>query len=214
MSETLLNYALNKIQIGHKVLFLWSGQIVPETFQTTIERFRTKVDTGKINSEHFNRLSVADYSQSTFDCILVGLLNTDSTKMNDLESLACYLKILKPNGFIIMPDSVGSENELKLSGFKGVKSESIEETILLYAEKPSFEIGSVSKLKFASKNTTDVKQPVQENAKIWKFTEDDIQEDDLIDTDALLDDADLKKPVNLDKFDCGTSSTGIIFKIK
>jgi hypothetical protein len=211
MNENLLNYALNKVQIGHKVLFLWSGQIVPEIFQTIVEKLRAKVSTGKINTEHFNRLSVADYSQSTFDCILVGLLNTDSTKMNDTESLTCYLNILKPNGFLIMPGSVHLETELKLNGFKDVKTETIEANTVLYAVKPSFEIGSASKLKFASKNTESAKQPVQETAKIWKFTEDDIQEDDLIDTDALLDDDDLKKPVNLDKFDCGTSSTGNYF---
>jgi hypothetical protein len=98
------------------------------------------------------------------------------------------------------------ESEMTLNGYKNVSTQTIETKSVIYAEKPNFEVGSVSTLKFASKAA-----PISENqAKVWKFTQDDIQEDDLIDTDALLDETDLKKPNNLDKFDCGTSSTGKI----
>ena len=56
-------------------------------------------------------------------------------------------------------------------------------------------------------NPTNGKK-TQQPTKVWQFTQDDVQESDLIDTDDLLDDLDLKKPTLVDKFDCGTSSSG------
>lgn len=205
MSNSTVNYTLVKVQNSQKCLFVWSGINVPEELQSTIERLQEKIgQNNKINLEHFDRLAMANYPQSTFDCILSNILASDSESINNAATLANYLKLLRPNGFLI---AVGTdlETELKLNGFKDVIKESLDAKTVFYAVKPNFEVGSVSKLKFAKSST--IEKPV-ETAKVWKFTQDDMQEDDLIDTDALLDDLDLKKPVNLDKFDCGTSSTG------
>ena len=96
---------------------------------------------------------------------------------------------------------LGLESELKLNGFKNVTAEETNGFVLFEAEKPSFEVGAASKLKFAKA------QPAQQENKVWKFSADDINEDDLIDTDDLLDDSDLKKP-EVQVRDCGTGSDG------
>lgn len=205
MSNSIVNYTLNKVQNNQKCLFVWSGKNVPEEFQSSIERLQEKIgQNNKISLEHFDRLAIANYPQSTFDCILSNILASDSESINNAATLANYLKLLKQNGFLI---AIGAdlETELKLNGFKDVTKESLDAKTVFCAVKPNFEVGSVSKLKFAKSSTIE---KTVETAKVWKFTQDDMQEDDLIDTDALLDDLDLKKTVNLDKFDCGTSSTG------
>ncbi len=208
MSETTLEYTLSKIGENFRVLFIWSGKNLPGQLQTVIERLQTKASSGKVNTEHSDRLSMANYSPSTFDCILFDFLFSESSDTNGLNLAVC-LNLLKPKGFLMLPrtDSLSNiESEMTLNGYKNVSTQTIETKSVIYAEKPNFEVGSVRKLKFASKAA-----PIAENqAKVWKFTQDDIQEDDLIDTDALLDETDLKKPNNLDKFDCGTSSTGKI----
>ena len=204
MNATVLDFTLSKIAESFKVLFVWSGKNVPDQFQSVIERLKAKVSSGKVNTEHSERLSMANYSTSTFDCILFDLLSSESAGTVDLN--VC-LNLLKPKGFLIVArtdPSSNIESEMKLNGFTNSLSQTIEAKSVVYAEKPNFEVGSASKLKFASKAAPKV----ESQAKVWKFTQDDIQEDDLIDTDALLDEDDLKKPTNLDKFDCGTSSTG------
>lgn len=208
MSESLVNYVAGRLQLNQRVLFIWSGTNVPENLQSTMERLQEKVGKeNRIHTEHFERLAMANYSPSTFDCILSDLL-TQNLDLNS-ANLANYLNLLKPNGFLIASGSSNLESELKLNGFKEVNKETFGSVSLCYAVKPNFEVGSASKLKFSKKTTTTTtEQKPIEGVKVWKFTQDDIQEDDLIDTDALLEEADLKKPTNLDKFDCGTSSSG------
>jgi SAM-dependent methyltransferase len=194
---------LNRIQLNNKVLFVWSGQNVPENFQEVISKFQKRIGEEKLAVEHSDRLSLANYSQSTFDFIFSNFLTSEFAS-HDSKLLSQYLKMLKPKGVLILSDRRGDhlESELKLNGFINLKSEKQNEISIFQAEKPGFEVGAVSKLKFASK-TTETKS---EQAKVWQFTQDDIQEDDLIDTDELLDEVDLKKPIIETKYDCGTSN--------
>jgi hypothetical protein len=196
MSETTLFYKLfSHVKPKQKVLFLWQGVEVPANFQDTVNRLQTLATDGKVVIEHSSRMSLADHERSSFDLIVVNCLTPDLPTSSS-EALAGYLALLKPGGRLIEFGSETSklESELKLSGFKGVEFEESDGIVVYLAEKPGFEVGAASKLKFGAK-------------KVWQFTEDDINEDDLINTDDLLDDADLKKPT-IDSRDCGTSKEG------
>ena len=95
------------------------------------------------------------------------------------------------------------EQELKLNGFVNVSShvDVNAECLSLYGQKPNFEVGSSTRLQCKSKATTKTAGAV------WKLDLDDA-ESELIDTDSLLDAADLKKPDLLAaKYDCGESQT-------
>lgn len=204
MSETVVEKVTERIQNNNKVLFVWSGKNVPETIQTAIERIQSKVGTDeKVHVEHVDRLSVANYSSSSFDAILANIL-TPEDDIITVSLISTFLKLLKPKGSLIASVKDGLESNLKLNGFTNVNQEA--NGALLIAEKPNFEVGSSTKLKFASKTNGTAPEPAK---KVWTFAQDDLAEDDLIDTDDLLDDLDLKKPTPSEsKFDCGTDKAG------
>ena len=66
------------------------------------------------------------------------------------------------------------------------------------AKKPNYEVGAAMplKLKFAPKQQAPVVAPVSNAAEVWALSANDVLDDDvdLIDSDELLDDVDLKKP--------------------
>lgn len=214
MSQEVLTNVLNLVKPNDQVLFVWSGQQVPADFQAVISQLQAKVgeNAKKISVEHSDRLDLANYDKSTFDLVVANLLTSDQATYG-AKSLSTYLRLLKPKGVfyaLAKPTSSESisESELKLNGFTNVLRKETAQVAILQSEKPNFEVGASSKLKFASKpaapESADSSKP-----KVWQFDKDDIQESDLIDTDELLDDLDLKKPVISDtKFDCGTSATG------
>lgn len=123
---------------------------------------------------------------------------------------------------------------LKLSGFMSVKEVSRAELspealnslrtasgyqgntlsrVRLSASKPSFEVGSSSqiKLSFGKKTPKPAEKPAlnPNTVKMWTLSANDMDDDDvdLVDSDALLDDEDLKKPdpASLKATGCGDS---------
>lgn len=75
-----------------------------------------------------------------------------------------------------------TEFSLKTSGFVNiVKKDLTDEFVEVQCKKPSYEIGSSSKL--------NLKKPVEN---VWKL--DDVVDEDIIDEDELLDEEDLQKP--------------------
>lgn len=204
MNDIILNNIFNTIPKQSRLLFVWSGNNVPNDFSLTIENLQAHFNEHKIGVEHVDRLLMANYSQSSFDCILSNMLTNiqhTGTLLNE------YLKLLKPKGVLILWDSSAKlESELKLNGFTNVRASneftsSNSNIISFYSEKPNFEVGSVRKLNLTKK------PPQQKQVeKVWQLSSDDIGESDLIDTDELLDENDLKKP-DLSKYDCGTSDT-------
>jgi hypothetical protein len=212
MNQVLFKGVLAKLATNSKVLFIWSGKDIPENFQSIVEQLQAKCGSQeKISVEHADRLSLGNYQQSTFDCILSNVL-TFNFAAHTSETLANYLKLLKPKGFLIAFDKETSnlESELKLSGYLNLSREVNNSVQSIYAEKPNFEVGVSRQLKFASKvqEANKKQEVVPEKTKVWQFSTNDIQEDDLINTDDLLDETDILKPVVDSQFDCGTSKDG------
>ena len=212
MHEKNLDTVLNQVQSNSKILFIWSGQVVPEDLKETIEKLQENAKENKISVEHSERLSLANYDNSIFDLIISNLMTPTIVK-HDSKILYDYLKMLKPKGVLIAVElnenkAEQIETEYKLSGFINLKIKTSVKQVFIVAEKPNFEVGSARKLNFSKK--IEAPKPKAEN-KIWQLNNDEIGESDLINTDDLLDESDLKKPVlNLDKFDCGVTdkSTG------
>lgn len=207
MSESTLFFRLfSQVKPNTSVLFTWQGASVPNNFQETVERIQNIVgDSPKVSVEHVERIASSNHQKSTFDMIITNCLTPEQTTSN-AKALQTYLGLLKPNGKYIefgKSEVTSLESELKLSGFKNVGVDVMDGVGFYQAEKPTFEVGSASKLKFAKAKTTEAST----EKKVWKFTDDDINEDDLINTDDLLDDLDLKKPT-IEVRDCGTSKEG------
>lgn len=212
MDYVLVNNILNRLQPEFRVLFVWSGNEVPENFTSLIERVQKhSSQEHKVCVEHSDRIQMSSYETSSFDCIIANLVSPLDQEKNVIASFSLFLRLLRPKRqlMVCVSSQMDSfENELKLNGFTSIKIESSGDNLpsLVTCEKPNFEVGASSRLKFASKVTPQVEEKKQST---WKFTQDDIAEDDLINTDDLLDDLDLKKPTNInDKFDCGTSASG------
>ena len=208
LDNTNLNLVLSLVQPNSKILFIWSGQAVPEFLKETIEEIQNKSKDSKISVEHGERLEFANYGNSVFDFIVSNLL-TPSFMKHDSKVLYEYLKILKPKGVLTAFEAANAnqiekiESEYKLNGYMNLKLTKSSDFLSVVAEKPNFEVGSARKLKFSKKV-----EPEVEKKKIWQLNDDDIGESDLINTDDLLDEIDLKKPVlNSDKFDCGVSDS-------
>ncbi len=194
-----LSGIFDQIQTDSKILFVWTGQQVPEGFQESLADLRNK--SSYLNVEHIERLQNASYSSSTFDWILSNLIRSESSIDATSQHSYNYLKLLKPKGVLILVDAKENiESELRINGFENVTClHRHGQNMVVRAEKPNFEVGSVKKLSFSKKK----EEPAQTKS-VWQLGNDDIGEEDLIDTDALLDENDLKKP-DLSKYDCGTT---------
>ncbi|KAK7115052.1 anamorsin homolog [Littorina saxatilis] len=208
-----------KIEQGQSILLLWFGQDPSEVMKDTVNRLLQKVgQSGKVQVEHAERLSLSAHSNSSFDIVISGLLNS-SKASHDTNLLGEVCRILKPRGKIIVQEptteSAGSatgkskdklKSLLKLSGFvdisEPVKVEQGDVTDIpgstelyrLDAAKPDYEVGASSQLKlsFASKAPA----PATNAEQVWSLSANDLVDDDLelINDDDLLDDDDLKKP--------------------
>lgn len=209
-NDRVLDEVLKRLDANQRVLFIWSGKQVPTDLQPSIERIQAKtgVDT-KVNVEHADRLGMSNHAKSSFDVILANVLTFDSAF--DSSQLVNYLNLLKPKGRLVVFTTQPGQSlvsELKLNGFMNAVETRLDgqQIGLVQAEKPDFEVGSASRLKFAKSSTNAASE--DKKPKVWQFNPNDIAEDDLINTDELLDELDLKKPVLVDKFDCGESKTG------
>lgn len=204
MSKELISDELMKwVEANNRVLFVWSGKQVPADLQQTVELVQKKTgDKSRVQVEHADRLGMSGHAKSSFDVIVSNALGVDEPLSEAL--LSTYLTMLRPTGRLVTfaRPSASLTTEFKLSGYVNVADRRLDDsTAVCTAEKPNFEVGAASRLKFASK-------PADEKPKVWQFSAADIQEDDLINTDELLDELDLKKPVLVDKYDCGESKAG------
>ncbi|CAF0720949.1 unnamed protein product [Brachionus calyciflorus] len=180
MNETTLNNILNKIESNSTVLVVFQGEQAPSELNGLTNRISER----SVSNLDIKSSTDAQTITSSYDLII---------SLNGDANYELYFKILKPNGRVLVNESENLESALKLNGFQNFN----KEDSFCTAQKPNFEVGATRKLNFKT-------QP----KKVWQFTEDDIQENDLINTDDLLDDLDLKKPEMVDNFDCGTSATG------
>lgn len=203
------------IAAGQTVLLVWNSGNAVESLENVVTEIKTVLGTaGKINVENIDRLHLANYENSTFDIIISGVVSPQ-TLIHSSELLGSFIKLVKPCGSVVLQEAVSDSNDgdlrseaelfslLKTSGWIETTSKIISlsdsekeciqqscniskfKVIEVCAKKPDFEVGASSQLVFKKAVPAAV-------AAVWKL--DDTIEDDLIDSDKLLDDEDLKKP--------------------
>ena len=207
MEQHLVEKSLGKLQLNSKVLLAWtSDDAAAFPMQRLVDEVRAKitpegsVDVLLVVDKASNVESASSYDASSFDLVV-------SVGSSSSKALATFMKLLRPKGSLLALETssstaAGVKSEMKLNGFLNVADEAVEsDAVLLAGDKANFELGAASKLNIGA----------QKKKALWKFDEDDLKDpanDDLINTDELLDEVDLKKPTPLDKFDCGTSASG------
>ncbi|CAH1780159.1 unnamed protein product [Owenia fusiformis] len=193
------------LKSSDKVLLLWGGEVQPDLIQTTVEQLKTTVKEGSVQVENIHRLTMANHSASSFDVILSGIIPPPSV-LHTMDILAEIARLLKPSGRLIMDEAMEANSAdktssiLTMSGFIDISKEEKSNVKRFTAAKPSYEVGTSTQLKlsFAVKpKTQDPAPKVDTNvAKVWSLSANDMLDDDIdiMDSDELLDEDDLKKP--------------------
>ncbi|XP_046396930.1 anamorsin homolog [Ischnura elegans] len=226
---------MDSVKGGDKVLVLWASTIAPERLEKLVNDLQDRVGaSGKVCVENIDRLSLSSHPQSSFDVVSSGLV-FPPTVIHDTDLLGLCLKLLKPQGVMIVRESTvlkeGGKalrtadklsSALKISGFTevrpAVKVDLSEEEFKKVQEvldtNEDIIISEIvcKKPNFevgASSQLSFAKNMVSKKtpdvSAVWKL--DDTVDDDIetINADDLLDEEDLKKPDPSSLKVCGTT---------
>ncbi|XP_050351623.1 anamorsin homolog [Nymphalis io] len=173
---------MDNIKSGDNVLIVWSNS-EPNKISELVNKIQGLANTSVV-LENSSMITEASRPFSSFDIILSNWIIPHSVDHND-SLLAILIKLLKPSGKLILKDTKDITLNLKLNGFINVTKGRDNQYL---AEKPNFEVGSKASLKLSNKPA------------VWKLDE-TIEEawtgkndDEIIDSDMLLDEDDLKRP--------------------
>lgn len=195
--------------------------------------------TGTVAVEHEERLKLSSHPESFFDVVLSGMifpsllvhsldllaeiarilkpsgkltLTEAAGTTGDLRPPEKLISALKLSGFVDV--SAPKELSLTLDESSALKEKFRDFTIIqISAFKPSFDVGASSQLplSFGSKSALKPKVKDENVSKIWTLSAQDIDDEDIdiLDSDTLLDEEDLRKPDPASlKSDCGTNKAG------
>lgn len=124
---------MDLIKPAQGVLVAWGSGQSPDSIKSIVERLTECVGKeGKVQVENLERLSMSSHTNSSFDVALLGAVSP-ATSVHNSDHLAELLRILKPNGVVVVREPVcktenGSKlktcekliSALKISGFVNI----------------------------------------------------------------------------------------------
>ncbi|XP_077519726.1 anamorsin homolog isoform X2 [Amblyomma americanum] len=186
---------------GNRVLVLWEGQVVAERLKDVVEKIQSLIqDPSLCQVENAQKLPESKHPGSSFDATVLGFVTPQMRPNSD--TLLNIISLLKPNGKLLIKisgadlDSGNLVYNLKLSGFVDIcQNTSDGDSVEITCSKPSYEIGSSSKLPFAEA-TVGSQEPSADVGKIWSLSAQDMLDGDveLVDPDQLITEEDFQKP--------------------
>ncbi|XP_075246301.1 anamorsin homolog [Convolutriloba macropyga] len=192
------------------VLTLWNTES-PEQLQGFMGEIKNRFpNITNIAFEQFQQIENSMRAASSFDVAIL----TESIEITEALLEFCS-KILKANGTLIsaVRNEASHDHLAKLVKLAGLSCpenfEKVYELYVLKAQK-KFSTGAAQKLNFSKSKLSiqSAKSSTNQsngNVKVWKLDMDD--DDDLIDTDALLTEKDLSRPTAESlKAECGPNS--------
>lgn len=195
------------VKPNDKILLVWGSNSPPTNLEGEVGALRERVgEKGTVQVEHETMLMQSAHGKSSFDVIFSGTISNPYLHSEDL--LREIVKILKPNGYLILRESQMDrttsklKTALTLSGLVNIAQiQDTDNIVEIQCQKPNFEVGKSSRLPLSFANKT----PKSDISKVWTL-DDDV---DIIDSDALLEKDDLVRPdLSGIKTDCGTSKAG------
>jgi len=189
------------------VLLIASDQQIAESKRASVE---SEIGAnGKIVILNTNQVAEGTINGGPFD----GVVSISTEKHSD-KILAEIAKVLKPGGSLLIKEPLRKESEpfrsdkefilaLTIAGFVDIKANSSTEEIT--ASKPSWTVGASQALKLPAKKKVEEKP---KSDPVWTIKASDINEDDLEDENALLEEEDLKIP-SKQKDDCEIGKGGV-----
>jgi hypothetical protein len=179
---------------NQSVLYIWTSEVdTPDNLQLLSSEVKTHKSSAEISFENIDQLSSTNRESSSIAVVVVSC--AASLKLSSkAEVLPVIGRLLKLNGILLIlsvrDDAMTSQ--IKLAGLNLVN----EDSDFIKATK-KIEVGFSRKLPFAGSNIKPAPP------RVWKISDDD----DLIDTDAILTDADRAKPsADTLKAECGPGS--------
>lgn len=104
------------VKHGDHVLVLWGDTVPAQVLQTTVQQLQNATgSSGRVALENIERLSIGSHRASSFDVVLSGVMYPHAI-VHTVEQLGEVLKILKPEGKLILREAVtpkSSGNVLK-----------------------------------------------------------------------------------------------------
>ncbi|CAF1469878.1 unnamed protein product [Rotaria magnacalcarata] len=203
------------------ILVIWASDVNPESLPSFQDTIQTKAKQAVIAFENVEMVIESKRASSSFDIVHFGLVSKRDTRATT-DILNELFRVLRPNGHLIAvvehTTQLQTVDQFKMCGFTSCspldsnssflienKDDNVKKMRSLWlCQKPSFDIGYSVPLRNGSDTRTgQISSLAASGKKTWTM-----EDDDLIDTDELLDESDRKKP-DVKTYDCGTTSTGV-----
>uniref|UniRef100_A0A8C4EPY4 Anamorsin n=1 Tax=Dicentrarchus labrax TaxID=13489 RepID=A0A8C4EPY4_DICLA len=192
------------VKAGDKVLLVWAQPSAPAALKQCAEELGAIVGAdGKVqnNSKTVTLAELARVLKPGGKLVLdEAVTGADAQNVRTAEKLMSALKL---SGFMSVTEvskaELSPEALSSLRTATGYQGNTLSR-VRISASKPNFEVGSSSqiKLSFGKKTPKPAEKPALDpkTVKMWTLSVNDMDDDDvdLVDSDALLDEDDLKKP--------------------
>ncbi|KAH9630473.1 hypothetical protein HF086_017011 [Spodoptera exigua] len=125
---------MENLKSGDNVLIIWNNDS-KNSISNLVEEIKSIIGNGSFVLENSEMITESSRPPSSYEAVISNWLSPHTVKHTD-NILAIIVKLLKPNGKLILKDTTDLTSALKLNGFINVTKSPDN---LYLAEKPKFE---------------------------------------------------------------------------